>query len=123
MEVEDKRLQRIAQRVGERIPKKQLLIWFREADLLNFLKFFELWAAHSGLFDCDIENIEGCYSIVIKHELGRKWSEFMMHAIERAVKIVTGTAPKFEVQGDVLIVKFSIPTKREFVMSFKTQRS
>ncbi|MBI2126108.1 MAG: hypothetical protein HYU02_02170 [Thaumarchaeota archaeon] len=76
---------------------------------------------YSGVFECRIKEEGGRYTIVIVHELGRKWSEFIMLAMDRALEII-GVAPEFEIQEGVVVAKVSVATDKEFVTPFKTQR-
>lgn len=108
-EVDDKRLENIAQDLGRKMPKAVTLFWFKKLDLDTFLKTLSLFEKYSGLQRMEVDFAErNCCVLTFHHNLGNKWSVFMEHFFGQAVKVVFGTLPKSEIAENLVVLTFRI---------------
>src|SRR5215831_9478093 len=105
--VDDEKLAEIAKRSGSRFPKEFVSFWFKRADLDKYLESIKLAFKYKGYARYEIENEGSEYTIILVHDLGEKWSNFLRYVVEGGMRSVTGIVPKFEVNHDSLIVRFN----------------
>jgi hypothetical protein len=105
--VDDNKLADIAKRSGSRFPKEFVLFWFKRASLDTYLKSLKLICKYKGYARYELESDGSEYTIILVHDLGEKWSNFLRHVVEGGMKSITGIVPKFEVNYDSLIVRFN----------------
>ncbi len=111
-ELDDDKLAEIAKHSGSRFPREFVMFWFKKANLDTNLQSLKLICKYKGYARYELE-IEGSeYTIILIHDLGEKWSNFLRYVVEAGMKSITGIVPKFEVNSDSLIVKFNaIPSR------------
>jgi hypothetical protein len=102
---EDK-LAEIAKRSGSRFPKEFVLFWFKRTDLDTYLESLKLLCKYKGYARFELESEGSEYTIILIHDLGKKWSNFLRYVVEEGMISITGIVPKFEVNHDSLIVRF-----------------
>jgi hypothetical protein len=102
---EDK-LADIAKRSGSRFPKEFVLFWFKRTDLDTYLESLKLLCKYKGYARFELESEGSEYTIILIHDLGKKWSNFLRYVVEEGMISITGIVPKFEVNHDSLIVRF-----------------
>jgi hypothetical protein len=105
--VDDDKLADIAKRSGSRFPKEFVLFWFKRASLGTYLKSLKLICKYKGYARYELETDGSEYTVILVHDLGEKWSNFLRHVVEGGIKSITGIVPKFEVNDDSLIVRFN----------------
>ncbi len=106
-EVDEGRLADIAKRSGSRFPKEFVLFWFKRTNLDTYLESLKLTCKYKGYARYELENDGSEYTIILIHDLGGKWSNFLKHVVEEGMISITGILPKFEVNHDSLIVRFN----------------
>jgi hypothetical protein len=105
--VDDDKLAAIAKRSGSRFPKEFILFLFKRANLDTYLESLKLVCRYKGYARYELESDGSEYTVILIHDLGEKWSNFLRHIVEEGMKSTTGIVPKFEVNQDSLIVKFN----------------
>ena len=105
---DDKRLIQAAKRFGARTAKAGIFFWFKKLDEEAFIAgLFNLFK-YGRIGKCEIEHQESEYLIVIRHDLGRKWSAFLTAYLDSAAATVLGVHAKFDSTPGVVIM--SLPT-------------
>lgn len=108
-QVDDKKLENIANDIGSKIPKSVTLFWFKKLNLETFLKTISLYGKYSGLQTNEIEINEKNCIITFHHNLGEKWSIFLRHFMSQFVKSAVGILPQTDVADNLVVVSFSVP--------------
>jgi|SRR5262245_47529935 len=105
-EVDEDKLADIAKRSGSRFPKEFVLFWFKRASLETYLESLKLICKYKGYAQYELESEGSDHTIILIHDLGPKWSNFLMHVVEEGMGSIAGIVPRFEVNRDSLIVRF-----------------
>jgi hypothetical protein len=105
-EVDDDKLVAIAKRSGSRFPKEFVLFLFKKTSLDTYLQSLKLVCKYKGYARYELETDGSDYTIILIHDVGEKWSNFLRYVVEAGMESITGIVPKFEVNSDSLIVKF-----------------
>jgi hypothetical protein len=106
-EIEEDKLADIARRSGSRFPKEFVLFRFKRANLDTYLEALKLLCKYKGYARYELESDESGYTVILVHDLGEKWSNFLRHVVEGGMRSITGIVPKFEVSQDSLIVRIT----------------
>jgi hypothetical protein len=77
------------------------------ADIDTYLEALKLMCKYKGYARYELESDESGYTVILVHDLGEKWSNFLRHVVEGGMRSITGIVPKFEVNPDSLIVRFT----------------
>ena len=104
--VDEDKLADIAKRSGSRFPKEFILFWFKREDLDTYLESLKLLCKYKGYARYEVESDGSEYTVVLIHDLGEKWSNFLRHVVGEGMKSITGIVPRFEVNQDSLVVRF-----------------
>jgi len=107
-QIDDDKITKAAEVIGERFARHNLLFFFKEANLQSFIALLELYTRNSGLYECDYEVKGKTHVISLRHDHGMKWSKFLRHAVDRALQSLDGISAKFEVEDGIVIAKFSV---------------
>src|SRR5215467_2061776 len=75
--------------------------------LKEILEAVKLAFKYKGYARYELETDGSEYTIILVHDLGEKWSNFLRYVVESGMKSITGIVPKFEVNQDSLIVRFN----------------
>lgn len=105
--VDDDKLAEIAKHSGSRFPKEFVLFWFKKANLDTYLKSLRLTCKYKGYARYELDTDGSEYTVILIHDLGVKWSNFLMYVVDAGMKSITGIVPKFELNSDSLIVRFN----------------
>lgn len=108
-ELDDEKLRKIADENFRGHSRERLLAFSKSADLEGFLETVTIWSRNSGMFTCDIENNNGTFTILARHELGRNFSVLLMFAWERVLVTLLGLTPEFMVDHGSVFVRFYVP--------------
>jgi hypothetical protein len=68
-----------------------------------------LFSRYAGLGTYEVETNERNYTIVVHHELGRKWSIYLGHLVSQGLKSTLGVVPKFHVTDYSVVFEFFVP--------------
>ena len=88
--------------------------WFKRITTENLVNFFQLNHKYSGLFQH--EQIKDLHAVtfILKHNLGRNWSEYVKASAEKTLTSILGSPPKTEIfEGSIRI---KIPLREETVV-------
>ena len=107
--LDDEEIEKIAKETGSRIAKELMMFIFKKVTLDAFLSMTSLWFRYSGHGTAEIETNERYYTIVIRHELGRKWSTYVAHFASQALKSTLGVVPKINITEYSVMLEFFIP--------------
>jgi hypothetical protein len=83
--------------LGPELLRSEVIFWYKQATLQTFLEWFDLFSKYSGLHKASITKTDGDYVIVIRHEMGEKWSLFLKNYFESAFKARLGIASETEI--------------------------
>lgn len=83
--------------LGPELLRSEVIFWYKQVTLQTFLEWFALFSKYSGLHKTSITKTDGDYIIVIRHEVGEKWSVFLKNYFESAFKARLGIAPETEI--------------------------
>jgi hypothetical protein len=106
-EIEEDKLADIARRSGSHFPREFVLFRFKRANLDTYLEALKLMCKYKGYARYELESDESGYTVILVHDLGEKWSNFLRHVVEGGMRSITGIVPKFEVSQDSLIVRIT----------------
>lgn len=80
-----------------------------EYSLESFIDTLLVWAEHSGFVYRDFLE-HGQRTITINHNMGRKWSIFMMTALEASLEGLTKEKIAFETTDNIIVARIGIPS-------------
>ena len=100
------KLDRIAERVGARIPKEIMLFWFKELSVATFLSYVSLFCTYGQVAEYELETDGKNYTLTGHHDLGEKWSNFLRQFLEQGMRSALGITPRVEVGENSVIAKF-----------------
>lgn len=112
----------IAQEMGSRIPKEFMLLWFKKVNLEAYLEYLSLICRYNGFAEYEMEferaagydddddedDKTGRYAITLVHDMGEKWSRFLMELIETGMRKTLELRPNFDTTKNSVIVKFNV---------------
>jgi hypothetical protein len=109
LETTDERmLVRAARRLGARTAKAGILFWFNKLDEETFLSGVSTLFKYGRTGECEIKQKDGSHVIVIRHDLGVKWSEFLVAYLDSAAKTVLNEHPQFDSTPSVISMRLPI---------------
>jgi hypothetical protein len=106
--IEDDKIVKIAQELGANVPRELAMFWFKKSNLDKLLELISLFGKYSGTQKCEIERDGGNFTLVLRHNLGEKWSLFLKNFIDEAIKAVTGTLPQCELVSQAVFFSFLV---------------
>jgi len=83
--------------LGPDLLRSEVIFWYKQASLDKILEWFTLFSKYSGLHKVQITKTDGDYIIVIRHEMGSKWSVHLKNYFESAFKSTLGITPETDV--------------------------
>ena len=104
--IEDDKMVKIAQELGANVPKQLTLFWFKKSDLDKLLELISLFGKYSGSQKCEIERDGENIILVLRHNLGEKWSLFLKNFLGEAIKTVTGKPTQCELVNQAVFFRF-----------------
>ncbi len=103
------KLFKAAREFGSRTPKAGILFWFKEATPQTFLAGLSNLFKYGGIGEAETKTGSSQHVIVIRHDLGMKWSKFLRNYLEAAAESVLSTRPKFDVSSSHVSMRLSVP--------------
>lgn len=70
----------------------------------SFINTVLNWARHSGFQVQDME-VDGARTIVIKHDMGEKWSFFLSESLQKYLNYVKISQVRFEIPNNMLVMR------------------
>lgn len=97
----------IARSLGPKIVKRDFTFFNIAPTLDNLItKYFEPVGAFSDRFDLNISGEAPDLKLVLTHEYGRKWSDFLGDYCEKVIESVLGVRPLIKVEDDLVTIEF-----------------
>jgi hypothetical protein len=97
----------IARILGPKIVKRDFAFFNIAPTLDNLVaKYFEPVGAFSDRFDLNISGEAPDLKLVLTHEYGRKWSEFLGEYCDQVIESVLGVKPLIKVEDDLVTIEF-----------------
>lgn len=106
-ELDDSKIERVGRDAGGTVPKEVILFWFNELSLNTFLRYVSIFSRYYKLATCEIQINGGHHTIMLRHDLGPKWSKFLRYYFEEAARQILDVVPRFEVNEDLVIMRFN----------------
>jgi hypothetical protein len=107
----EENLSEIAEKLGPELNESVLTLWFKETSIKAFLDMLSLITKHGGILKSEASQRDGHYTIILKHELGQKWSEFLGGYYGGAIRKVFGVAPETETSQFQVMLRFSVNSR------------
>jgi hypothetical protein len=107
--LDDETIKQIAEEIGSRQPKELMMFIFKKMTLDTFISQVSLFSRYAGFGTYEVETNERNYTIVVHHELGRKWSIYLAHLGSQGLKSTLGVVPKFHVTEYSVVFEFFVP--------------
>lgn len=70
----------------------------------SFIKTLEIWARQSGFPIRDMSDGD-TRTIIIKHEMGEKWSQFLSHSIRQYLDLFAQGRCNIDTPGEMLVIR------------------
>jgi hypothetical protein len=74
-----------------------------------FMSLGSLFSRYAGFGTYELETNERNYTLVIHHDLGRKWSIYLAHLGSQGFKSILGVLPKFHITEYSVVFEFFVP--------------
>jgi hypothetical protein len=104
--VETDRLVELAEDIGKHVPKEFICFWFKKISLETFLQYLLLVCQYARFAECEIDNVENDYTIILSHDIGQKWSEFLAVWFTEGLKATIGIPPKVDINRNSIVARF-----------------
>ena len=99
----------LAERFGVELTKQITSFWFKKINLQTLLQFTSIACQYAKVGEVEIQNEERDYIITIYHEYGKKWSTFLEHYIDKAMRTHAKVIPQFESTDNTVTYRFQGP--------------
>jgi len=99
-----------AGQLGSRTPKAGILFWFKKANVETFLEGLQNLFRYGRTAECEVKVDGTDHVVIIRHELGLKWSEFLKSYLDAGAKTVLGIQAQFDVTPSLLSMSFKAET-------------
>jgi hypothetical protein len=103
---DEKRLVANAQKIGAQVPREAVLFWFKKMNVDTFLSYLENVSRFGGHAQYECQASGGDYTITLRHDLGIKWSEWLRHELDEALRKMLGVIAEFEFSESEVICRF-----------------
>lgn len=103
---EQDKLASAAKEVGSHIPKEFISFWFKKVNLDTYLQYLSLVCQYAKFAECEIDKVGNDYTIVLSHDLGQKWSDFLAVWLIEGFRVATGLHPKTDTTKNSVVVRF-----------------
>jgi len=107
--IDEKALATLAERVSVELTNEIISFWFKKINLESLLQFFSIACQYGNAGEIEIENEGHNYAITVYHQCGKKWSIWLQHYTNKAIRSVVKVMPQFESTESTLTIKFEVP--------------
>ncbi len=98
----------IARSLGPKVVKRDFAFFNIAPSLDNLItKYFEPVGAFSDRFDLNISGEAPDLKLVLTHDYGRKWSEFLGEYCDKLIESVIGVRPLIKIEDDLVTIEFA----------------
>ena len=84
-------------------------VLFQRINLDTFVSAISLFSKYAGFGSYEIESDGRDHTVVLHHELGRKWSIYVAYLMSEGLKSQLGISPRFQIAENSVIFEFFIP--------------
>ena len=106
--IESDKLVDVAKDIGGYVPKEFICFWFKKINLDTYLRYLTLVCQYAKFAECEIENDGKDYTIILSHDIGHKWSEFLTEWLAEGLRVTIGILPKIDVTRNSIVVRFHL---------------
>ena len=99
----------LADRLGVTLTNEIISFWFKKINLETYLQHISNASEYGKAGEVEIEHEGRDYTISIYHEYGKKWSTFLEHYLDKAIRIYLKTIPQFETAESTVTLRFQAP--------------
>jgi hypothetical protein len=107
-QVDEKKLEYLAEARGSQGPKEAMLFWFKEVSIDNLIRFLSDRCRHAGYGEFEYQEAQGYCTLTIHHELGPKWSLFLKKYLETALDKTFNLRAESQTTDSSVSTKFRI---------------
>jgi hypothetical protein len=107
--LDDETIKQIAGDIGSRQPREFMMFRFKKMSLDNFISQVSLFCKYAGFGRYEIESNERDHTLVVHHDMGRKWSLYLAHLASQGMKSTIGILPKFHLTEYSVEFEFFVP--------------
>jgi hypothetical protein len=106
--IESDKLVDVAKDIGSHVPKEFIVFWFKKINLETYLEYLSLVCHYAKFAECEIANDGNEYTIILSHDIGQKWSDFLGVWLTEGLKITLGVLPKIDITRNSIVARFHI---------------
>lgn len=106
---DDNKLIESAQDYGSTVPKEFLMFWFKELNIDSVLNALSLRCKYANVAEYELKVDGKNYIIILHHDLGIRWSEFLGYTLQQEIKIVLQVLAQLEISRNSVVLKFHLP--------------
>jgi hypothetical protein len=106
--IDSEKIVDVAKDVGSYVPKEFICFWFKKVNLGTYLQYLTLVCQYAKFAECEIENDGKDYTIILSHDIGHKWSEFLAGWVREGLRVTIGLLPEIDVTRNSIIVRFHL---------------
>ena len=99
----------LAERHGVELTSEVVSFWFKKISLETLLRYISIESQYGRAGEVEIEHEGRDYTISIYHEYGKKWSTFLEHYLDKAIRTYLKTIPQFETAENTVTLRFQVP--------------
>lgn len=106
--IEPDKLVDIAKDIGRHVPREFICFWFKKINLETYLQYLLLVCQYAKFAECEIDNDGKNYTIILSHDIGQKWSEFLAAWFTEGLKNTVDILPEIETTRNSIVVRFHL---------------
>ncbi len=107
--LDDETIRQIAGQIGSNQSKEFIMYFFKEINLDSFVSAISLFSKYAGFGSYEIESNGRDHTVVLHHELGRKWSNYVAYLTSKSLRSTLGISPRFQITENSVIFEFFVP--------------
>ena len=107
--LDNERLNEYAAEAGSRNAPEIALFWFRKLDTTAFFQLVHILSKYGNTFEYEHSVGQSVHILAIHHELGSRYSEFLAHYFDAAIRKFIGVAPQVEIGKNSITIRFAEP--------------
>ena len=98
----------LAERLGVELTNEIVSFWFKKTSEETLLKFLSIVCEYgkAGRFESEVEGRDRTFNI--RHDYGKKWSTFLEHYSDKAIRNYSKVMPQFETTDSAVTVRFRV---------------
>jgi hypothetical protein len=107
--LDDEAIKQIAGQIGASQSRELIMFFFKKISLDTFVSAISLFSKYAGFGSYEIESNGREHTVVLHHELGRKWSIYVAYLMSEGLKSTLGISPRFQIAENSVIFELFIP--------------